>query len=466
MELRNRHFTVVGLGASGRAAARHLLARGALVHCTDSRSAEELGEAAEQLRAAGATVETGGHDRVRCLAADCLVLSPGVPTSIPLVQGANKLGLPVIGEVELAGQATSRRIIGITGSNGKSTVTSLTGHLLQRAGLPTLVGGNLGTPLLDLIDGQEGPEPADGWLVAELSSFQLETVRDFRPAVAVMLNITPDHLDRHREMRVYSAAKERIFLNQGEGDAAVINLDDQVTRAMAMGSLNPGVRRLFFTAGRGKPKAGAEGAYMQEDRLTVRLADEDLVMMNAGDIPLEGRHNLENSLAVAAVAGHLGIGPQTFAAAVADFRALPHRMEPAGTVRGTRAVNDSKATNVDSTLKALAGMAPGRVLLIMGGLGKGGDFSKLRREVAAKAKGLFLIGADARLIAEAMDPAIPAAFCDSMDQAVEQALAAGAPGDVLLLSPACASFDMFDNFEHRGQLFKDAVDRAAAAGGD
>ncbi len=465
MELKNRHFTVVGLGVSGQAAARHLLARGAQVHCTDSRSEDDLGPAVEELRRAGATVETGGHDRVRCLAADCLVLSPGVPTSIPLVQGANKLGLPVIGEVELAGQATSRRIIGITGSNGKSTVTSLTGHLLQRAGLSTLVGGNLGTPLLDLLDGQDGPEPADGWLVAELSSFQLETVREFRPAVAVLLNVTPDHLDRHREMRVYSAAKERIFLNQGEGDAAVINLDDQITRAIGMGSLNPGVRRLFFTAGRGKPKAGVEGAYMRKDWLTVRLADQDLPMMQAGKIPLEGRHNLENTLAVAAVAGHLGIGPETFAAAVADFRALPHRMEPAGTVCGIRAVDDSKATNVDSTLKALAGMRPGSVLLIAGGLGKGGDFSKLREEVAAKAKGLFLIGKDARLIAEAMDPAVPARYCDSMDQAVEQALAAGGEGDVLLLSPACASFDMFDNFEHRGRVFKEAVVRAAATGG-
>ncbi len=466
MELRNRHFTVVGLGVSGTAAARHLLARGARVHCTDSRSAEELGETAENLRAAGATVETGGHDRVRCLAADCLVLSPGVPTSIPLVQQANKLGLPVIGEVELAGLATSRRIIGITGSNGKSTVTTLTGHLLQQAGLPTLVGGNLGTPLLDLIDSQEGPEPVDGWLVAELSSFQLETVRDFRPAVAVMLNVTPDHLDRHREMRAYSAAKEQIFRNQSEGDAAVINLDNQITRAMSQGSLNEGVRCLFFTAGHGKPRAGVEGAYMQEDNLTVRLADQDLVMMKAGDIPLEGRHNLENSLAVAAVAGHLEIGPRTFAAAVADFRALPHRMEPAGTVGGIRAVDDSKATNVDSTLKALAGMPPGRVLLIMGGLGKGGDFSKLRQEVAARVKGLFLIGKDAPLIAGAMDPAVPTGFCDSMEQAVQQALAAGDRGDVLLLSPACASFDMFANFEHRGQVFKEAVGRAAAAGGD
>lgn len=466
MELRNRHFTVVGLGVSGQAAARHLLARGARVHCTDSRGSEELGEAADKIRRAGATVETGGHDRIRCLAADVLVLSPGVPTSIPLVQEANKLGLPVIGEVELAGQATSRRIIGITGSNGKSTVTSLIGHLLQRAGLPTLVGGNLGTPLLELIDGQEGPEPADGWLVAELSSFQLETVRDFRPAVAVLLNLTPDHLDRHREMRVYSAAKERIFLNQAEGDAAVINLDDQVTRAMSQGSLNPGVRCLYFTSGRGQPKAGVEGAYMQDDRLIVRLADKDLVMMTAGDIPLEGRHNLENTLAVAAVAGHLGIGPETFAAAVADFRALPHRMEPAGSVRGIRAVDDSKATNVDATLKALSGMAPGRVLLIIGGLGKGGDFSLLRNEVSAKVKGLFLIGEDARLIAAAMDPAVPTNFCEEMDQAVMQALETGSEGDVLLLSPACASFDMFDSFEHRGRVFKEAVARAAAAGGD
>jgi UDP-N-acetylmuramoylalanine--D-glutamate ligase len=282
----------------------------------------------------------------------------------------------------------------------------------------------------------------------------------------VVLNVTPDHLDRHREMRVYSAAKERILLNQGEGDAAVLNLDNQVTRAMAMGSLNEGVRRLFFTTGRGRPKAGVEGAYMQEDVLTVRLAGEDLSMITAGDIPLEGRHNLENCLAVAAVAGHLGIDPQTFAGAVSGFRALPHRMEPAGTVRGIRAVNDSKATNVDSTLMALSGMAPGSVLLILGGQGKGGDFSQLRKEVADKARGLFLIGEDARLIAEAMDPAVPAEFCDDLDQAVARAVAAGSEGDVLLLSPACASFDMFDNFEHRGEAFKDAVRRAADGGGD
>jgi len=466
MELKNRHFTVVGLGVSGQAAARHLLSRGAKVHCTDSRPEEELGGAVETVTTAGATVETGGHDRVRCLAADALVLSPGVPTSSPLVQEANRLGVTVIGEVELAGQATSRKIIGITGSNGKSTVTSLTGRLLKQAGLDTLVGGNLGTPLLDLIDGQGGPEPKEGWLVAELSSFQLETVRHFRPTVAVVLNVTPDHLDRHREMRVYSAAKERILLNQGEGDAAVLNLDNQVTRAMAMGSLNEGVRRLFFTGGRGKPKAGVEGAYMLEDELTVRLAGEDLAMMKAGDIPLEGRHNLENCLAVAAVAGHLGINAQTFTAAVTGFRALPHRMEPAGTARGIRAVNDSKATNVDSTLMALSGMAPGSVLLILGGQGKGGDFSQLRAEVASKTRSLFLIGEDAKLIAGAMDPAVPVEFCDDLDQAVRQAVAAGREGDVLLLSPACASFDMFDNFEHRGDQFKEAVRRAAEGGGD
>jgi len=465
MEFKNRHFTVVGLGVSGQAAARHLLTRGAHVHCTDTRSEAELGEAAEAVRSAGATLETGGHDRVRCLAADALVLSPGVPTAIPLVQEANRLGLPVIGEVELAGLATARRIIGITGSNGKSTVTSLTGHLLETAGLPTLTGGNLGTPLLDLIDGQEGPEPVDGWLVAELSSFQLETVRHFRPAVAVMLNLSPDHLDRHREMRVYAAAKERIFLNQGEGDAAVVNLDDQAVRAMALGSLNEGVRRLFFTAGRGKPKAGVEGAYLQEDRLTIRLAGEDLALMAAGEIPLEGRHNLSNCLAVAAVAGHLEIGPETFSKAVRGFHALSHRMEPAGTVRGIRAVDDSKATNVDATLKALAGMKPRSVLLIMGGLGKGGDFSTLTKAVAEKVKGLFLIGRDARLIAEAMDPEMPApTFCDDLDQAVARAAAAGDEGDVLLLSPACASFDMFDSFEHRGRVFKEAVARAAAGG--
>ena len=204
---------------------------------------------------------------------------------------------------------------------------------------------------------------------------------------------------------------------------------------------------------------------MQEDRLTLRLAGEDRAMMKSGDIPLEGRHNLENVLAVAAVAGHLDIGPQTFAAAVAGFRALPHRMEPAGVVRGIRAVDDSKATNVDATLKALSGMEPGRVLLIMGGLGKGGDFSKLRREVAARTRGIFLIGRDARLIAEAMDPAVDMQFCNDLDQAVGQAVAAGEAGDVLLLSPACASFDMFTSFEDRGRQFKKAVARAAAAEG-
>ncbi|MFB3817457.1 MAG: UDP-N-acetylmuramoyl-L-alanine--D-glutamate ligase [Candidatus Methylomirabilales bacterium] len=445
LDLQGKRVTVVGLARSGLAAARLLLDRGARVTATDRGPAERVRNDLARLRERGAVVETGGHTREPFLRADLIVISPGVATDMPLLVEARAQGIPVWGEVELAARLTAARFLGITGTNGKSTTTSLLGAMLQAAGLPCVVAGNIGLALCEVVTGL-GP---DHWVVAELSSFQLETIVTFRPHVAVLLNLAPDHLDRYPDVEPYYAAKARIFMNQTAGDFAVLNADDPLVleRARTIRS-----RPLLFS----RTRTMGDGAFVRDGRLAVRCDGTTRPVCPVERIRIQGLHNLENSLAAAAAASAIGVAPAALAAALASFPGLPHRLELIAEVGGVRFVNDSKGTNVGAVVKSLEGYRGG-VILIAGGKDKGGDFRPLLPLIQTRAKRLLLIGQAAAKIQEQLAGACPMERLPSLQAAVERGRELGTPGDTVLLSPACASFDMFRDFEERGEVFRQAV---------
>lgn len=436
-----RSTLVVGMGRSGLAAIAHLRRNGAArVIATDSRPAEQLPEAVRaclaQLGAAfvpqdEAVLEHGME----------VVLSPGVPTDVPLVTAARARGLSVIGEVELAARALQGPCIGITGANGKTTTTSLVGHILAHTGIPCQVGGNIGVPPTAMV---ETSRPGQ-WNVLELSSFQLETIRDFRADIGACLNVTPDHLDRHHTFENYAAAKRRLIETQQMQDTAVLNADDPTTAAFAS---HTRAQVLWFSATR----ARSPGVWLERDRLVM----DGKAIMLASEVPLVGRHNLENAMAAAAMARVAGASLPRIAAAIRTFPGVEHRLEFTRTVSGVRYYNDSKATNVDATLKALDAF-PGNLWIILGGKDKGSDYRPLRESLAAKARAALLIGAAAGKIAAEVDGAAPLVAAGTLAEAIRHAHAHAQAGDVVLLAPACASFDQFDNFEHRGRVFKELV---------
>lgn len=449
MELLGRHFIVVGMARSGLAAARFLHSRGAKVTVNDARPEAALVEA-EQLRAAGLTVVGGGHPHELFASADCLVVSPGVPLSTPAFDWARRAGVEIIGEVELAARFLRGRIVGITGTNGKTTTTSLIGEILGRGGLPVLVGGNIGEPLISLVDRSRD----DGWVVAELSSFQLEAVEQLHVRVAVLLNITPDHLDRYDSMESYAAAKANILRRQEPGDVAILNADD--ARVAAMRALTP-ARVLFFSTTRPLD----EGVSRRGDWVVARQDGVEQALISCADIPLRGAHNLENVMAALAAGLACGVHPDSMRETISSFKAVEHRLEFTAEISGVSFYNDSKATNVDAAIKSLEAF-PGGITLILGGKDKGSDFSPLRRLVAERCRQVILIGAAAAKIGEALSGTTPLHRVDSMEDAVNLGFQLSVPGDTVLLAPACASFDMFDNYEHRGQVFKGAVHRLLA----
>jgi UDP-N-acetylmuramoylalanine--D-glutamate ligase len=445
LDLQGKRVTVVGMARSGLAAARVLLDRGARVTATDRGPAARVRADLDALRQRGAVVETGGHTHAPFLDADLIVISPGVETDMPLLVEARARGVPVWGEVELAARLTAARFLGITGTNGKSTTTSLLGAMLQAAGLPCVVAGNIGLPLCEVVAGL-GP---DHWVVAELSSFQLETIVMFRPHVAVLLNLAPDHLDRYPAVEPYYAAKARIFMNQTAEDFAVLNADDPL--ALAQGPLLRS-RPLLFS----RTRVVGDGAFLREGRLVVRREGTTRPVCAIEAIRIQGLHNLENSLAAAAAAAAIGVAPAALASALASFPGLPHRLELVGEIGGVRFVNDSKGTNVGAVVKSLEGYRGG-VILIAGGKDKGGDFRPLLPLVQTRVKRLLLIGQAAGKIQEQLAGACPSERLPSLQAAVERGREVGAPGDTVLLSPACASFDMFRDFEQRGDVFREAV---------
>jgi UDP-N-acetylmuramoylalanine--D-glutamate ligase len=374
---------------------------------------------------------------------DCelIVLSPDVPADLAPLEQARKRGIRVIGEVELAAPFLRGRTIGITGSNGKTTTTSLIGHILASAGVPVQVGGNIGKPVTAMIDGSRD----DGWNVLELSSFQLETISEFRAHIGLALNVTQNHLDRHHTFENYAAAKRRLVETQRPGDYAVLNAEDPITAGYA--SRTAASPEWFSSARPVQP-----GAYLRGETLIL----DDAPLMEAGELPIRGRHNVENALAAAIAAARAGVDREAIAAAIRTFRAVEHRLEFVRKVSGIDFYNDSKATSVDATLKALSAFSGG-VWVILGGKDKGLDYAPLREPLAAKGRAALLIGAAARKIGAQLDGAIPLVEAGTIEAAVAYAYERGQAGDTVLLAPACASFDQFNSFEHRGEVFKSIV---------
>jgi len=444
MELTNKRVLVVGLGRSGVASALFLKSHGARVTVSDSKSEDQLlREEIPRLLDQGIGVETGGHGERTFQNQDLIVVSPGVPVDAEPITQARALGQQVIGEIELAAQFLQGRIVAITGSNGKTTTTTLTGDLLKAGGLNTLVGGNIGTPAISLAE-QSMPETVT---VLEVSSFQLEAIHTFRPKIAVVLNVTPDHLDRHRTFAAYVDAKARIFENQQGDDFAVLNADDPTCVELA----NRTPAQVFWFSRKKEPE---QGAHVLAKDIAFQRDGSSVTIMPVSEIPLKGAHNLENVLAAVACGVLLGCDATAIRGAVRNFKAVEHRLEYVATIRGVEYYNDSKATNVDATIKALESF-PSGVHLILGGKDKGSDYTVLNDLLRQRVKRVYTIGAAAEKIqSQIAGEVVPSG---TLEKAVKQASSAAQPGDVVLLAPACASFDQFQNYEHRGRVFKELV---------
>ena len=443
-ELRGKRVLVVGLARTGVATSLFCAARGAIVTATDTRTENAIGEALPQLRAAGVHLELGGHSKEIFLKQDLIIPSPGVPADAPLLQTARLNGITSWSEIELAGRFLKGRLIGITGSNGKTTTTSLIEHILRSAGVPTILAGNIGTPLISIVEQTNDRTIA----VAELSSFQLELIETFRPNISVFLNLTPDHLDRHHTFEAYGAAKTRIFENQTEADSAVLNADDPATTKHA-----PAKPQVFWFS---RKQRVAQGAFVREAEIIFRREGKDESVLKIQDIPLAGAHNVENVLAAVAATRLADVEAAAIAKGVRSFSGVEHRLEFVAEIGGVRYYNDSKATNMDATLKALDAF-PGRILVILGGKDKGSDYTLLQAPLREKAILALLIGAAGDKIEKQIAGSVAIERAGTIDRAVKIASHAARPGDVVLLAPACASFDQFENYEHRGRVFKDLV---------
>ena len=447
--LAGRRATVFGLAKSGVAAARLLRAAGVDVVGTDAKPAAALGREVAALAEIGVRLVTGPGDPAAAFAgAELVVVSPGVPLDAPPLAAVRARQVPIIGELELGWRATEADTIAITGTNGKTTTTALTGSILGLQPRPVLVAGNIGTPLA----ANALTFPPDGLVVCEVSSFQLETTELFQPRVAVVLNLTPDHLDRHRTFEAYGDAKARIFANQTAADCAVLNADDEATRAMAARAKAPVV---WFS----RRRELAHGVFVRDGRIAAKLNGHVEEICPLSEIFLRGQHNVENVLAATACALWTGVSPAAIRTAIGRFRGVAHRIEWVRDLAGVKYYNDSKGTNVDSTLRALESFAE-PIVLIAGGKGKGQDFKPLAAAARGHVAHTVLIGEDAAKIGAALrDASVPVSFAPSLQEAVDRARALATPGSIVLLSPACASFDMFDNFEHRGEVFKKIVER-------
>jgi UDP-N-acetylmuramoylalanine--D-glutamate ligase len=450
MELNGKRALVVGLGKSGVASALFMKAHGARVTVSDTKSGDELRNEIPVLLDHGITVETGGHGERTFRGQDLIVVSPGVPVDAPPLVQARSLGETVIGEVELAAQFLPGPVVAITGSNGKTTTTTLTGEIIAASGFPVLVGGNIGTPAISLAE-RAKPETV---IVLEISSFQLETIQTFRPKIAVVLNVTPDHLDRHRTFEIYTDAKARIFENQQGSDFAILNADDPT--CVAMGGRTR-AQVIWFS----RHKEVERGAWVRDGNIVFRDGSGQREILQVSDIPLKGAHNLENVLAAVCGAALMGCAPEKIRQAVHGFKAVEHRLEFVSTVNGVDYYNDSKATNVDATIKALESF-PANIHLILGGKDKGSDYTVLNDLIRQRVKRIYTIGAAAAKI-ESQVKGAEVIHAETLENAIRKASAAAKPGDVVLLAPACASFDQFKSYEHRGKVFKEIVGGLAAA---
>ena len=452
MEIAGRKALVIGAARSGIASARFLVQRGATVALNDQKPLTEWSKQALDLKTEGVGLMDGDPPSWLLDQIDLVVVSPGVPTRAIPIRYADRRGAEVIGEVELAFRFLRGRTVAITGSNGKTTTTSLVGEMLKDGGLTVQVGGNIGTALVSMIDSSLD----DGWNVVELSSFQLETIVDFHPTVAAVLNVTPNHMDRYESLMDYAAAKHNIFRNQTAPDVAILNADDEIVSSWATGlrahAVQFSVRHELN-----------EGLFLRGNNLVSRTLDGERILMSRDEMKLRGTHNVENVLAALAAGLACGVAPESLRETVRNFAPVEHRLEEVTEIEGVRFINDSKATSVDATAKALEAfaVATGKIVLILGGRGKHAPYAPLTELIKASVRRMILIGEDASTIESEIGAAAPYEHASDMRDAVEKGFAAAQPGDVVLLAPACASFDMFESFEHRGRVFKEEVFRCA-----
>jgi UDP-N-acetylmuramoylalanine--D-glutamate ligase len=448
-----KRISVLGMARSGLSCAKLLKKIGADVFVSDIKSEELVSDQASQLRELGIAFETGGHTSKILGDKDFIIISPGIPTNVPILAQAQQLGIPILSEVEVAFWLTDSKIIGITGSNGKTTTVTLVGEILKRDGREYQLGGNIGIPFSSVVE-KVSPR---GFLVLELSSFQLERIEEFRPFVSSVLNVTPDHLDRHPDMNSYLEAKLRILENQTPNDFAVLNADDENSFKLAQYGK---CRKTFFST----KKELEHGAFFHQGKLTSIWEGEEKEIMPAAEIGIQGPHNLSNASAACAICTILSVSPSSIREALKSFRGVEHRLEQVANVSGVNFVNDSKATNVDSVWYALQSVSP-PVILIAGGKDKGGDFSKLRELAKENVKILILIGEAKEKLKSALGDVVPTFQSESLEEAVKLGFQKASPRDTVLLSPGCASFDMFRDYQHRGEVFKSSV-RNLAYGND
>jgi UDP-N-acetylmuramoylalanine--D-glutamate ligase len=441
----SKKVLIIGAARSGIAAAKFLINQGAVVALNDQKPIEQWSAEAVALKELGVGLLPGDPPSWLLDQIELVVVSPGVPANIIPIRYAERAGAEVIGEVELAARYLKGRIVAITGSNGKTTTTSLIGELLRDAGLPGVqVGGNIGKALISMTDDSRD----DGWTVVELSSFQLETIKTFRPTIAVVLNVTPNHMDRYETFNDYAAAKHRIFMNQTADDVAVLNADDETVSSWASGLR---AKVVYFSVRKELDNA----VFLRGDELVFG----DQVLLRVNDLKLRGLHNVENVAAAFAAGIAAGASAGSMAETAKQFNPVEHRLEFVAEIDGVRFYNDSKATSVDATVKALEAFAQdaGKIVLILGGRGKKAPYEPLAPLVKAKVRELVLIGEDAETITGELGGLTSVEFASDMNDAVKRSFKAAEPGDIVLLAPACASFDMFESFEHRGKVFKSAI---------
>lgn len=447
MNLQDKKVLVVGLARTGVATARFLAARGARVRVSEAQPPEALHAARETLTGLGVRWETGGHTAPFFLDADLIVVSPGVPMEIEPLAAARARHIPVISEIELAFRFLRRPLIAVTGTNGKTTTTTLIGAMLRASGRSAFVGGNIGTPLVDFTAGLQEEE----WAVAEVSSFQLEGAALFRPFISVLLNITEDHLDRYARYEEYIAAKGRIFQNQRREDYAVLSADDPLAFRFAHRVKS---RVVLFSMER----RVEEGCFLEEGALAWQGADGRRERFDLGRLKIRGGHNLENLMAAIAACKICGCPQESLQRVMDEFQGLHHRLEWVRELAGVNFYDDSKGTNVGAVVKSLLSFKE-PVLLIAGGKDKGGDYAPLRKGIAERVKGMALIGEAKEKMAAVLGDLTETVSVDTLEEAVHWTFARSSPGDVVLLSPACSSFDMFANYQERGKKFQETVMR-------
>ena len=448
MEFFQKRILVAGIGKSGISASLWLADKGADVTIADIKEEGDIDrDALNRLRESGVRLELGAHRKETFINSDLIVVSPGVPLDMSVLMAAREKGVPVIGEMELASRLFDTPIIAVTGTNGKTTAVSLLGEMIKKSGLKVFVGGNIGTPAMDYAAGERDGD----YVLLEVSSFQLDTIEYFCPGVALLLNITPDHLERYPDFDAYVQSKLRLFKNQGKGSYAVLNDDDEALHRFNM-SQGPSLLRYGIT------QDNERHAYMEGKRLIARLPEKKEISFDTGSFLLPGRHNIENLMGVVLCALVVGVDQEIIQGCISTFRGLPHRIEPVGNIKGIGFYDDSKATNVDAALRSIKSFER-PIILIAGGRHKGGEYSPLVDAAREKVKTAILMGESRQLMADAFEGVIPCVFAEDMKDAVSRAFSLAAENDVVLLAPACSSFDMFSDYAHRGNVFKMEVEK-------